>query len=238
MGMIKIDRQDVPAIITALTSFLLSFLLSGFLLSPQHLLIDSAGNVASLRPNGPIVGSQDDQGRKIDEVFDLQGKLFSQTNLFSDRNNGFYRTFYPDGSLAKEIIYRGGWEVSDKAFDPSGQPLKREGMVETHYADGSLESVGKYYHDLKQGEFKSFYYDGMTVVDRWQYLDGRRVGIHVRNDSNGNFLFQEDWGYPTSYVRKLQNIIAAMALIFVVILFWAWIKVRHQAQGRQEDQGI
>ena len=105
--LLRKDRQDVPAIITALTSFLLSFLLSGFLLSPQHLLIDSAGNVATLRPNGPIVGSQDDQGRKIDEVFDLQGKLFSQTNLFSDRNNGFYRTFYPDGSLAKEIIYRG-----------------------------------------------------------------------------------------------------------------------------------
>lgn len=156
--------------------------------------------------------------RKIDEVFDLKGRLYSQTDLFSDKNNGFYKIYHPNGRLASELRYKDGWQVYDKAFDEDGNPIIRKGVINTYYADGHLESTGMYRNDQKQGVHKYFYYDGTTVVDIWHYLDGRQVDYHIRNDANGNFLYQEDKGYPTYYVKKLQSAVMILAALLIVTL--------------------
>jgi len=164
--------------------------------------------------------------RKIEKVWYDKDHVFSETDLFSDINNGFYKTYHRNSQLRSEVRYKNGWLIYDAAFDENGKPLFRDGEAKDYYADGTLSEIGYYKNNLKDGEAKYFYYDGKTVVDVWHYMDGRQVGIHTRNNAGGNFVYQEDWGYPTSYVEKLQKTIkrleVAVGFLVLLMIFIFW----------------
>ncbi len=166
-----------------------------------------------------------EEERPIDKVYYTNGDLFSSTDLFSDRNNGFYNTYHHNGALATTTIYQDGLEIVDKAFDEQGKQIKRNGTFKTYYADGTVASSGTYRKDLKNGTFKFFYYDGKTVVDVWHYLNGHKVGEHIRNDEQGKFRFREDLRYPSYYVRHLENTIMILCgMIFLYFLSFFFYK--------------
>ena len=71
---------------------------------------------------------------------------------------------------------------------------------------------------MKNGEEKFFFYDGVTVVDIWHYMNGRQVGEHIRNDNYGHFLSRDDWGYPMYFVRVLQNTIFLLGGLVILFL--------------------
>ena len=156
--------------------------------------------------------------RKIEKVYYLDGALFSETDLFSDKYNGFYKTYHRNGQIATEIHYKDGFQIYDKAFDEQGRPMIRNGIFKTYYADGHLASLGEYRNDLKNGEEKFYYYDGSTIVDIWHYMNGRQVGEHIRNDNYGHFLSRDDWGYPMYFVRVLQNTIFLLGGLVILFL--------------------
>ena len=172
------------------------------------------------------------EGRKIDRVYYLDGTVQSETDLFSDKYNGFYRTFHKNGQLDTELRYQNGWLIYDKAFDEAGRPLFRNGSVTTYYADGHLYEVSEYRNDKKHGTEKIYYYDGTTLVDVWHYFDGRQADIHKRFDANGNFVYSEDWGYPTYYVKNLQSIVVTLTALVVFLLIGLIVKIRQQAKSR------
>ncbi len=185
-------------------------------------------NISLDRPASSIPATSE---RKIDKVYNTDGTVFSETNLFSDRNNGFYRTFHRNGKLATEIRYKDGLQIYDKAFDDQGQPLIRNGIVRTFYANGQTASMGQYRNDLKNGKEEFYYYDGTTVVDIWHFMNGRKVGLHTRNDAQGHFISEEDLGYPTYYVRKLEKIIWKLSVL-VALLIIGWVfSVRKKYRG-------
>lgn len=155
-------------------------------------------------------------GRKIDKFYDGEGNLFSETDLFSDPSNGFYRSYHRNGRVALEVRYRNGLVTHDKAFDEKGRPIFRQGKVKTYYANCHLASVEHYRNDAKNGKAVYYNTDGVTVVDIWNYMDGRKVGEHIRNDRYGHFSYSEDWGYPATYVQKFQNIIKILGGFLVL----------------------
>jgi hypothetical protein len=161
--------------------------------------------------------------RKIDKAYYDADSVFSETDLFSDRNNGFYKTYHRNGRLRSEVRYKNGWLIYDKAFNEQGQPVFRSGIVKDYYANGVLSEVGHYRNDQQEGEATYYYYDGKTVVDIWHYLNGRQAGYHIRNDAQGNFVFREDWGYPSYHVEKLEKHIKRLyalgAFLLAVIVF-------------------
>ncbi len=162
--------------------------------------------------------------RPIDKVYYTNGDVFSETNLFSDRNNGFYNTYHHNRQMATTTVYQDGKEILNRAFDEEGKPIIRNGTFKTYYADGTVASAGKYRNDLKNGEFKYYFYDGVTVVDVWHYWNGTKVGEHVRNDQNGKFVSSEDLGYPSQYVQELEGTILVLggvvALFFLCFVFY------------------
>ena len=149
------------------------------------------------------VNNPDEKPRKIERVYYSDGGIQSETNLFSDKNNGFYKTFHKNGQLETELRYKEGWLVYDQAFDQKWRSIFRNGMIKTYYANGNLYTESEYKNNRRNGIEKIYYYDGKTLVDVWHYLNGRQAGIHIRNDANGNFVFEEDWGYPAYYVIGL-----------------------------------
>lgn len=161
----------------------------------------------------------DDPARNIEKVYNEDGSVFSETNLFSDRENGFYRTFHKNGKLAAEIRYKTGFQIYDKAFDENSQPIFRNGIFKTYYASGQLCSIGEYQNDMKNGTETFYYYDGTTVVDIWHYMNGRKVGSHIRNDAAGNFVTEEDWGYPSYYVDSLKVVIGGQLFLIMLAAF-------------------
>jgi len=174
---------------------------------------------APVVPVKPAIPDVTSEGRKIERVFFADGKLYSETDLFSDKYNGFYKTFHPSGQLSTEVRYKDGWQIYDKAFDPQGQPLLRNGIVKEYYGGGTtLASQGSYRNDMKNGEFKYYYYDGKTVVDVWHYMNGRKSKKHSRYDRSSNLISQEDWGYSTDYVQKLKYVIAILSIMVMVLL--------------------
>lgn len=163
--------------------------------------------------------------KRISKVYYGDGRVYSETDLFADRYNGFYKTFHPNGQLATEVRYKDNHQVYDKAFDEQGRPLFRNGMVREYYAGSNiLACEAEYRHDQKNGKQVCYYYDGKTVVDIWHYMNGRRVGAHIRNDASGNFVSEEDWGYPTDYVRKLQMIIVILGGLLILCLGLLYIR--------------
>ena len=180
-------------------------------------MLVAAGYVREASGGSVDPNSSRDAERKIDKVYYADGALFSETNLFSDKYNGFYKTYYKNGQLAAEIRYKDGWQIYDKAFAEAGQPVFRNGPFQTYYASGQVASIGEYKNDMKNGTETFYYYDGRTVVDIWHYLNGRQVGQHIRNDAAGNFVYADDWGYPTYYVESLQVVIYGLTgLIFML----------------------
>ncbi len=183
-----------------------------------------AGGVPDIEQHAPEFIEQkapppdDPPARKIEKVWYDQGHLFSETDLFSDRNNGFYKTYHRNGQPRTEVRYKNGWLIYDKAFDESGQPIIRQGEVKDFYADGTLCEVVRYKNDKKEGEAKYFFYDGKTVVDVWHYLNGRQAGIHTRNNAQGQFVYQEDWGYPSGYVQKLKRVIQGLSALAILLI--------------------
>jgi len=172
-------------------------------------------------PFPPTVAASDVEppAREIDKVYYEDGvAVFSETDLFSDRNNGFYSTFYRNGRLKSEVRYKNGWEIYDKAFDERGRPVIRNGPVKNYYGGGNvLSDIVHYKNDKKHGVGTYYYYDGKTVVDVWHYFDGVQAGIHTRNDQFGNLRYREDWGYPTQYVQHLRRIIALLSFCLVLL---------------------
>lgn len=186
--------------------------------------------VKPIKPPQPALPDVTPEGRKIERVFAVGGKLFSETDLFSDRYNGFYKVYHPNGQLSTEVRYKDGWQIYDKAFDEQGRPLFRSGIVKEYYGGGTtLASEGPYRNDTKHGEFKYYGYDGVTIVDIWHYMKGRKVGRHVRYDASGRFISEDDWGYPTAYVEKLKYAIAGLTgfvLILLVLRMKTKIKIK------------
>ena len=179
-------------------------------------LLNSVTVWAENPPSGCVSGLE--IPRKIEKVYYLDGALFSETDLFSDRYNGFYRTFHPNGRLASEVRYKNGFQIYDKAFDDEGNPIHREGVVRTHYADGTLYEATEYHNDKKNGRERIYYYDGTTLVAERFYSDGRKVDVHKIYDEAGRFMEDEDWGYPTSYIdelRRERNAFAGLCLLLV-----------------------
>ena len=176
--------------------------------------------VEPLAPPQPVLPDVTPEGRKIERVFAVGGQLYSKTDLFSDRYNGFYKVYHHNGQLSTEVRYKDGWQIYDKAFDVEGRPLLRNGIVKEYYGNGTtLASQGRYRNDMKHGEFKYYGYDGVTVVDVWHYMKGRKVGSHIRNDASGRLVLEDDWGYPTEYVEKLKYAIAILTAAVLLLLF-------------------
>jgi len=170
-------------------------------------------------PPAPVAEVPAQTQREISKVYYEGGELFSETDLFSDVNNGFYRTYHRNGQLQSEVRYKNGWQIYDKAFDEAGRPLFRNGPVNNYYGGGNvLSDIVNYKNDKKDGIGTYYYYDGRTVVDVWHYMDGVQVGIHTRNDQSGQLRYREDWGYPTYYVIRLRKMIAVLSAVVAILL--------------------
>lgn len=146
-----------------------------------------------------------------------EGSLFSETNLFSG-HSGFYRTFHKNGTLAEEKCYDAvsvakehAWEeTSDRAWGENGNPLVREGLIKTYYANGALNEETEYKNDKKNGRQRVYYYNGKTIVAERYFLENKRVGIHTTYDGSGHLVQEEDWGYPTWYTEQLRTTISSL----------------------------
>ena len=176
---------------------------------------ESSASVASL-----VVGEgcrPQKTERKIDKVYRFDGSVFSETNLFSDRYNGFYITYHNNGGIDTELRYKDGELIYNKAFDEKGNPIHREGLSKTHYANGNLYEEINYRNDIKNGLEKIYYYDGKTLVAQGNYWNNRRVGKHKVYDESGHFIEEVDRGYPTAYVQKFYKTIAWGGILCVVL---------------------
>lgn len=157
--------------------------------------------------------------RKIDKVYREDGSVFSETDLFSDRYNGFYRTFHKTGEIDTELRYKDGQIIYNKAFDPDGNPLQREGLIKTSYANGNLYEEINYKNDMKNGLEKIYYYDGKTLIVEGKYWNNRRVGVHKIYDESGRFKEKVDWGYPQEYVWNLYKTVGFLGGICLILFF-------------------
>jgi antitoxin component YwqK of YwqJK toxin-antitoxin module len=166
-----------------------------------------SSNQASLEIQDGSIHQPDEAKRKIEKVYYLNGSLFSETDLFSDRYNGFYKTYHKDGGIDTELRYKDGRIIYNQAFDRQGRPIYRHGLIKTYYADGSLYEEIFYKKDMKNGLEKVYYYDGKTVVAQGHYWNNRKVGVHQICDPAGRLREEIDWGYPTGYVRNLYKTI-------------------------------
>jgi antitoxin component YwqK of YwqJK toxin-antitoxin module len=115
------------------------------------------------------------------ETEQVEKKPIVEENLVEIKD-GIYTEWYPG---KKQIKYRGGQDDASL----------RNGVWTFYSEDGKELSVTMYEHGLREGYTVVKYPNG-ALHYRGEYRKDKTVGIWTTYDEKGNFVSENDFGYP------------------------------------------
>ncbi len=123
-------------------------------------------------------------------------KISYRVEYIIGARNGMTQSFYPDGDIAEETIWKNDQKTGSwKQFFDNGQ-LKSEGIYKNdklegpyvaYYPDGKKETTGNYQNNLPDGEWLHYDNNG-KVTSTIRYVDGEIVNLDELEASEREFF--------------------------------------------------
>ena len=122
--------------------------------------------------------------------------LSHRVEYTAGKQNGKAQSFYPDGNIAEEIIWKDGI---------------KDGACKQYFNSGQLKSTGIYISDKLEGAFASFYPSGKQEIEG-AYRHGAPDGEWKRYDENGKLT--STIKYAGGKITNLEEMEAAQREFF------------------------
>ena len=111
------------------------------------------------------------------QTFHSNGKVHEEYTIINGEIEGLLNTYYEYFSLKSETTYLDGKKGKYKEFYRYPEQLKKE---------------GQYDNDLRSGEWKSYFKDGV-LQEKGKYMSDKRVGFWIENYESGVIQYQRNY---------------------------------------------